>query len=324
MNYENNYIDYLKKLKKNELTDIIKDYNLFSEIFKIEKIDLKNTKKNQIIEKIIEIKEEYLKYIIMSLDLEDFNKLKEIIHKKVDNEYLISNREFINYLIEKKIIFKDNELLMAQDIKETIIKLIKNKEVIKYINTWDRIYKLVDGIIIAYGVVSIKYFNIIISGIPEKELIIPKLNYYYKKEYKIDSKKIMSNKLTNKKRIDKYLKDNNYKYFTNKDYVLLGSIFYHHNIKSYKKFIKMLKSNYIFKNKDIEFVDKYIVIPYLYNSINEEEIAKDNLEETVIKYFEFKKDKLKNKMLEEIIKIRDEFPLWEYRGYTKKEVENEK
>ena len=29
-------------------------------------------------------------------------------------------------------------------------------------------------------------------------------------------------------------------------------------------------------------------------------------------------------MLEEIIKIRDEFPLWEYRGYTKKEVENEK
>lgn len=86
----------------------------------------------------------------------------------------------------------------------------------------------------------------------------------------------------------------------------------------------MLKSNYIFKNKDIEFVDKYIVIPYLYNSLNEEEIAKDNLEETVIKYFEFKKDKLKNKMLEEIIKIRDEFPLWEYRGYTKKEVENEK
>ena len=322
MNYENNYIDYLKKLKKNELIDIIENYNLFSEIYKTEKINLKNEKKDKIIKKIIEIKEEYLKYIIMSLDLEDFNKLKEIIYKKIDNDYLINNREFINYLIEKKIIFKDNELLMAQDIKESIIKLIKNKEVIKYINTWDRIYKLVDGIIIAYGVVSIKYFNIVISGILEKELIIPKLNYYYKKEYKIDSKKIMSNKLTNKKRIDKYLKDSNYKYFTNKDYVLLGNNLYHHNIKSYKKFIKMLKSNYIFKNKDIEFVDKYIVIPYLYNSLNEEEIAKSNLEETIIKYFEFKKDKLKNKMLDEIMEIRDEFPLWEYRGYTKKEVKN--
>lgn len=84
----------------------------------------------------------------------------------------------------------------------------------------------------------------------------------------------------------------------------------------------MLKSNYIFKNKDIEFIDKYIVIPYLYNSLNEEEIAKNNLEETIIKYFEFKKDKLKNKMLEEVTKIRDEFPLWEYRGYSKKEVKN--
>ena len=30
--------------------------------------------------------------------------------------------------------------------------------------------------------------------------------------------------------------------------------------------------------------------------------------------------KLKNKMLLEIAKIRDEFPLWEYRGYTKMEV----
>ena len=85
----------------------------------------------------------------------------------------------------------------------------------------------------------------------------------------------------------------------------------------------MLKSNYIFRNKDIEFVDKFIVIPYLYNSLNEEEVAKENLEETVTKYFEFKGDKLKTKMLSEIMKIRDEFPLWEYRGFSKMEEKNE-
>ena len=65
---------------------------------------------------------------------------------------------------------------------------------------------------------------------------------------------------------------------------------------------------------------KDIVIPYLYNSLNEEEIAYKNLEETIVSLFEFKGEKLKNKMLQEISKIRDEFPLWEYRGFTKTEV----
>lgn len=100
----------------------------------------------------------------------------------------------------------------------------------------------------------------------------------------------------------------------------MGKNIYHHNIKVYKKFIKILKNYYVFKNKDIEFVDENIVIPYLYNSLNEEDIAYKRLEETIENLFEFKSEKLKNKMLQEIYKIRNEFPLWEYRGFTKMEV----
>ncbi len=318
-----NYITYIKKLKKDELINIINDYNSLREIYGGIKIETKNAKKDKLIEDITEIQNTYFKYVIMSLDLEDYNILKHLMTKKINSDYLLENRVFLNYLISKCILIQEQDLVIPKDTKVLISNLLKDKEVITYIKKWDRIYKLVDGVIIAYGIVDRKYFDIIISGILDKELIIPKMNYYYKKEYKIDNKKIISTKLSNKKRIDSYLKNKKYKYFTNKDYCLLGSSIYHHNIKSYKKFIKMLKSNYVFRNKDIEFVDKFIVIPYLYNSLNEEEVAKENLEETVTKYFEFKGDKLKTKMLSEIMKIRDEFPLWEYRGFSKEEEKNE-
>lgn len=323
MNIFGEYQDYLEKLNKEKLQSIIDDYNLLGKVFNYESINTKRQKKEDLLKQIAEIKDNYFKYFVMSLDLKDFNTLKQLVFKKVNDDYLKENREFINYLLAKNILFQEQELMLAWDISDLLKKLIRDKEVIKYVKIWNRIYKLVDGIIVAYGVVSRKYFDIIVSGIDNHEQIIPKLEYYYKKEYLIDSKKIMSTKLTNKKRINRYVKNDKYKMFTNKEFVEMGNSTYHHGIKSYKRFIKMLKNNYVFRNSDIEFVDKNIVIPYLYNSLNEEDEAQKNLEETVITLFEFKGDKLKQKMLAEIMKIRDEFPLWEYRGFSKLEVNNE-
>lgn len=323
MNIFGEYQDYLEKLNKEKLQSIIDDYNLLGKVFNYESINTKRQKKEDLLKQIAEIKDNYFKYFVMSLDLKDFNTLKQLVFKKVNDDYLKENREFINYLLAKNILFQEQELMLAWDISDLLKKLIRDKEVIKYVKIWNRIYKLVDGIIVAYGVVSRKYFDIIVSGIDNHEQIIPKLEYYYKKEYLIDSKKIMSTKLTNKKRINRYVKNDKYKMFTNKEFVEMGNSTYHHGIKSYKRFIKMLKNNYVFRNSDIEFVDKNIVIPYLYNSLNEEDEAQKNLEETVITLFEFKGDKLKQKMFAEIMKIRDEFPLWEYRGFSKLEVNNE-
>lgn len=323
MIFDENYIIFLQKLTKEKLQSIIDDYNQLSNIFNFDKVDTKKMKKNDIISKIIEIKEEYLRYFVMSLDKQDYEILKNCLSKKVKNDYLNEKRDFIKYMLNKNLIFQEDNLIIPRDIYMCLINLLKEKEISKYIEKWDRIYKLVDGIIIAYGAIDRKYFDIIISGIEDNKLIIPKLEYYYKKDYAIDNKKIVSLKLTNKKRINNYLKNTNYKMFKNSDFVAMADSKFHHNIKSYKKFIKMLKSNYIFKNNDIKFVDQKIVIPYLYNSLNEEEIAKNNLIDTITTLFEFKSDKLKNKMLEEIVKIRDEFPLWEYRGFSKSEVKDE-
>ncbi|MDE6284378.1 MAG: hypothetical protein K2M17_01355, partial [Bacilli bacterium] len=180
------------------------------------------------------------------------------------------------------------------------------------------LYMLSEGIITAYGVISIEKFLEMTKSLDEK--VLDKLENYYKKDFRIEEKQVISPKLTNKKRIEKYYKNQKLKEFTKKEFESLGELNYHHNIKSYKKLIKMLKNNYVFKNSDIMYIDKVIVIPYLYNSLNEEEKANKDLEETIIKLFEFKGDKLKQKMLEEIKNVRDYFPIWEYRGYSKNEV----
>ena len=309
--------EYLNKLKKEELIKIIEDYNKLCDIYKSEKIEYKNLKKESLIEKFLPNINLYLEYVISSLDLKDYETLRKIL-KNNDTKSLNENKELVNYLIEKHIFWQRDNLEVASNM--SFKKVFKSKSIANYVKKWDRIYKLMDGIIIAYGVVSKKYVDFIISGIENKELIYPKLEYYYKRDYIINNTMIKSKKLSNKKRINNYFKDDKYKSFTNKEYVEMGKNTYHHSIKAYKKLIKMLKNYYVFKNKDIDFIDKNIVIPYLYNSLNEEEIAYKNLEDTITSLFEFKGDKLKNKMLLEIAKIRDEFPLWEYRGYTKMEV----
>ena len=175
MNIFGEYEDYLEKITKEKLQSIIEDYNSLGSIYNLEKINYKKLKKEDLIRKILEIKKDYFKYWIMSLDLEDFNVFRQLILRKNTNEFFNESREFINWLLDKNILFQEQELMLAKDLSILFKDLLKSKEVIKYVKNWNRIYKLVDGIIIAYGVVSRKYFDIIIGGIENCEIIIPKL-----------------------------------------------------------------------------------------------------------------------------------------------------
>jgi len=174
-----NYIEYLKKLKKEDLTKIINDYNKLCDIYKEEKIEDAKSKKDVLVEKINEIKDKYLKYLIMSLDLNDYNNLKEVL-KKNTTKVLNEHKELINYFIEKRIVFQKDNLEVPNDLEFKVC--FKNKEINNYVKKWSRIYDLVNGMIIAYGVISKDYFSFVTSGIENKEEILPKLDFYYKKE----------------------------------------------------------------------------------------------------------------------------------------------
>lgn len=315
---EISYEEYLKSLKKDELNSIVANYNKLCSIYGFKKLENKKLKKEALVNEILECLNDYLKGVIMSLDKDDFEAIKSIL-KNNNNEVLNQYKNLINYLKSLKIIYQSDNLQIPKEILEVIKKLIKDKEVANYIKENDYLYKLSEGIIIAYGVIDLNDFKEIIKH----EYIIDLLDFYYKKDFDITDEMLLSKKLTNKKRINKYYKDKDYQQFSLKDFLALGNNSYHHSIKAYKKFIKMLKNNYVFKKRDLDFVDINVVIPYLYNSLNEEEIASKNLEDTVISLFEFKGEKLKQKMLQEIKLIRKDFPLWEYRGHTKNEKEHE-
>ena len=216
---------------------------------------------------------------------------KNELYQSIKEESSKYNEEYINAFIE------DDHIVPGLNGKTVNIK--NSFYNMKDLNAFNSYYLIYDT----------SYPEITIEN--NKDKIVERGNEY---------KRSVSFILEYNENIIKYFKDNNYKGFTNKEYVEMGKNIYHHNIKSYKKLIKTLKNFYVFKNKDIKFIDDNIVIPYLYNSLNEEDIANKNLEETIISLFEFKGDKLKNKMLQEISKIRNEFPLWEYRGFTKTEV----
>ena len=103
MNIFGEYQDYLQKLSKEKLQNIIDDYNNLANIFNLEIVNSKKLKKDDMILKIKEIKDDYFKCWIMTLDLSDFNILKHLVFKKVNDEFLKDNRDFINHLLEKEI-----------------------------------------------------------------------------------------------------------------------------------------------------------------------------------------------------------------------------
>lgn len=318
---ENNYKEYLGNYNKTRLGELVTDYHELCAIYGSEITkNIEKKKKNDIIEYLNSNLNNFLMFWIKTIDNTDYQKLKELLtSKKKSKKNLVNdNEEFINMLIEKGILFVKEDIEIPKDVYNILKELITNKEIISYRKKNSSLFDISNGLMVAYGVMDAKSYRKIISSFTDNALL--KINYYYKKDYIVDTKKVVSNKLQNKKRITKYLKATDYKEFSNKDLQELGVCTYHHNMKSYKKLIKMLKNNYVFKNSDIMYLDRTVVIPYLYNSLNEEEIANKNLEETVLNLFEFKGDKLKNKIFKHLKEIRKEFPIWEYRGYSINEV----
>ena len=300
--------DYLVNLKKEGLNAIVDSYNRFATIYNEATIVTKGLKKEDIIGLIEKNKSNYVEYILSITSTLERKEIESGEYSKTSQKYLA------------KYHLLDEDGILFSDIKKVVDKLLKNNEFIKKMKDWDNVNNIINGLIIAYGVVDTDYVKDVLSKYCDYEQTMALLKLG-SQDYSIEKKKIVSKLLTSRKRIDRYYSDNNYKEFSIKELQKLGTNKYHYDIKEYNKLMSILKNYYVFKRKDIKFIDENIVIPYLYTSINEEDAAKDTLMTKLEEYFEFREDRLKERLYKQVDGIRDNFPLWEYRGFSKKEVE---
>lgn len=308
MKIEGLYHEFLSKLKKEEILSIVDNFHKLCAIYNYPiALEITKNKKEDLVNYLVDKENVYVKFIIQSLDYKDHKLLEKSLKKKKLDDSLQK------YIQEQYLLF--NECLPT-DIYNNLKKVIKSKKIKKMVKKNDEYYKIAQGLVIAYGVLDYEFFA---SFVKEK---IDLCNLYYKKNYRIENHKVIANELKNKKKINEYFKNKALKQFSCTDLKKLGKNIYHHRDKNYQKLVKTLKSNYIFQNKDIKFLDNKIIIPYLYNNRAMEEEALKNLNKNIDYYFEFANKKLEDKLISKIVDLKKNFPLWECRGYSVLEEES--
>lgn len=289
--------DLLKKLNKNTLIKITELFHQYCKVYTYSIAEnITKNKKKDIISYLVDKQDIYLKFIIQSLSLADFKKANL---KTIKDSSLVPNLKNWGIMINDQIGIDTIKLIKKYTKQKSIVLVNKNN---------NELYALAKGIIVAYGVIAQEKWQDLLPNPAKCKL----LENYYNKEYYFTDSAVVAQKLTNKRKIESYFQNSNLKIFKPKEYIKLGNNLYHHQNKNYKKLIHTLKNNYIFQNSDIMFLDSKVIIPYLYNNRAMEDIALKELNANIDKYFEFGQNKLKNKLIDEIKKIKLDFPMWEY------------
>lgn len=335
------FASYLNQMETYELQDLLKIYEINSEI------DLfnKSLNKENAIKNIVKNKKEILQSNLVTLSKSEFEFLKFVIKNNdyvvIDEENLVEMLDFSELadLIKKGLIYCSikNGIIYTIHIPDDIIDIITE---IIYDLDYKNILKLrslIAGFSNAYGVISkensIKILNRTkpnLINIFNKYLYI--INYEYEYNYVIsvinkELKKyiIIFNDNLNDSEVDEILSiQGDYKYFTYDEYLKLADMIFERNLLSYKKLdkylIKYFKTN---AQEAEEIIDKYIIEQQMNKSK-----ANENLMYNVSKTYKVDDEQLVKRVHTEIFdmikNISNQMPQWMLKGNVKtKEYDTE-
>lgn len=315
------YKDYLDKLKKNDITKLLDSYNLSYQ---------KNNKKDKLIQIIIDNLDNIVESTLDIFQEDELININYVIKKKGYVVVTINNLllSFLNTMVDNYLMFKeeDDEFVMPLELCDLFKEKIKRKTIVNKIKNNTKELNLILGNIDAYGIIEFDYFYNNYSKLFKltKDVAfnrINKLSTFYK-EYHIltdkNKKYIASNQIKNIKEAKEYLKNEKYAVYTNEELIDIHSFRFMKKVKSYKKLIHFIESHYEVEKGSFKVINKYLIIPFLEeNQINREN-ANELCKELVDKYFEFSKEKYREKFISLLQSITLDYPSWSLRGYTER------
>lgn len=317
------YQDYLETFNKEDLITILDAYHIEYK---------KNQKKEQYIKLILENLNQMVDYMLDMFQTDEFNNIKYVVkHQgivRVKFNYLLIN--FLDNLVRHKVVFQEsaNVYHLPIELCHIFKTKIKNKSIVKKFRENTHEYNLINGIIDAYGIVEFNYFYNIYSKQYklQKENALARINNIssFYNEYQVYTDKktsyLASNMFKRFKASQEILNNpTQYAVYTIDEYIAINNFNHLASKKAYKKLVKFIDRNYQIAKGSFKIVNKFILAPYFAEYQFDKENARLVLATLIDKYFEFKNDRQKEKIMDLIANVALEYPRWDLKGHSERE-----
>ena len=231
----------------------------------------------------------------------------------------------------KLIKSEDKTFYLPKEFYDSFKRKIKNKKVVDKVKENTKEYNLILGFIDAYGVIDFDKFYDEYSKKYKitKEACLQRINdisnfYNEFRLYEDTQKKknyLASVIIKNLKQCNKILnKKTTYAVYTIEELISIHDFTYMSKFKSYKKLMKFINRNYYIEKGSLKIINKYVLIPYLTNYQINKESSNNVLSDLIDSYFEFNNVKHKNKFVNLVENIALDYPSWNLKGHSEREM----
>lgn len=318
------YKDYLEKLNKNEILNILDMYRIEYK---------KNCKKQVYVELVLENINLIVKHTLDLFQIDEFYNIKLFVKKKGKIVIRVNHLllDFMRNMEKNKLVISDNKTFyLPKELLDSYKTKIDNKKIMAKIKENTLEYKLILGYVDVYGAIEFDKFyenykeDYNFSNEDALSRLKNLANFYGDIRLYEDNKKkkvyLASNSIKSLNECKSIInKKSDYATFTNKQLMDIHDFTYMAKFKSYKKLIKFINRNYYIEKGSLKIINKYVLIPYLTSYQKNKDAAREIVSSLIDTYFEFNNKKHKVKFIALVENLALDYPSWNLKGHSERE-----